>query len=439
VRRAIHDDDDSHRGADGGSGVGRFGRILAALAVVAGLVLLGPVAAGAGVPTWHFETLDGAGSAKTGHTNDLVGLNNTTVVFNGQLHAFTRDGTHNSLRHDWFDGTSWHFETVDGHGSTKAGAATTHDVGLDTAATVFGGKLHFVTLDGTTSSLRHDWFDGTTWHFETLDGSASAKPGAITTDEVGEDNAVAVVGTQLHVFSYDFTFGSASLRHDWWDGTSWHFETLDGAGSTKPGSLDHDVGQGTSVTVFNGQPHVFTLDNSASTLRHEWSDGAGWHFETLDGAASGKLGHTNDQIGTSNAATAYGTKLEDFTWDVSKRSLHHEWWDGTAWHFEAVDGKDSTKSGASTTGVGTNNAVAVFNGQLHVFSSTDAFSLRHDWWDGAAWHFETLDGPGSTLPGHVSDFAGSNNAAVVFGTKLEVFTEEFGFSQVDNLRHIWFS
>ena len=39
-----------------------------------------------------------------------------------------------------------------------------------------------------------------------------------------------------------------------------------------------------------------------------------------------------------------------------------------------------------------------------------AHSLRHAWWTSDGWHFETLDGPGSTLSGRTGNQVGATVA-----------------------------
>ncbi len=44
------------------------------------------------------------------------------------------------------------------------------------------------------------------------------------------------------------------------------------------------------------------------------------------------------------------------------------------------------------------------------YTDATAHSLRHAWWTSSGWHFETLDGPGSTLPGHVGNQVGATSS-----------------------------
>ena len=347
---------------------------------------------------WNTETLDGRGSGYAGaRTTDVVGQYAATVVYAGQLHVWYRDDTAGTLRHAWWTGTTWRFEILDGTGSGYAGH-TSDDTGYFNAVVIYAGQLHVFTLDhGTDEVLRHDWWDGAAWHLEALDGTGSAYAGH-TSDEVGSGTTVAIYGGQLQVFTVDDSTGS--LDHDWWDGARWNFETLDGSASAYPDHSDNIVGTYTSVTVYGGQLHVFTSDfttgstilQSGGVLRHDWWDGTRWHLEALDGSTSAYAGHTADSVGLTNAVAVYGGQLHVFTFDDMSGSLRHDWWDGTRWRFEAVDGTGSPYGGHTADSVGVYSALALYGGQLHVwYFDTSSGSLRHAWSSGPGWNFETLD------------------------------------------------
>ena len=119
-----------------------------AAAVLALALTLAPGMAHAQPPTWHFETLDGSGSIVPGHTTDGVGTSTAVTDFEGQVHVFTFDATTGSLRHEWWDGARWHFETLDGTGSTWP-RHTTDNVGLDNVAIIFANQLHVFNFDDT--------------------------------------------------------------------------------------------------------------------------------------------------------------------------------------------------------------------------------------------------------------------------------------------------
>ena len=236
--------------------------------------------------------------------------------------------------------------------------------------------------------------------------------------------------------------GPASLRHDWWDGAHWHFEALDGPASAYPGRTPGSVGDSPSATVYNGQIHLFTGD-AAGNLRHDWWDGAHWQFEALDGPDSPWAGSDGDHVGGSNVVALYQGQIEVLTLDFDTAGLRHDWWDGTGWRFEDLDGSASAYPGHSTNNVGDFTSVAVYGGQFHVFTSDITTGstnnqtggvLRHDWWDGSRWHLEVLDGPTSLYPGHTATPVGAFNSAIVFNSQLQVFSQD---EMTPTLRHEW--
>jgi hypothetical protein len=162
-----------------------------------------------------------------------------------------------------------------------------------------------------------------------------------------------VYNGHLHLFTNDagapldrVVLGMGSLRHDWWDGRRWNFETLDGPGGAWPGHTTDPVGVSNSVAVYNGRLHVFTFDsfgtpvyNGIATegiLRHDWWDGRRWNFQILDGAGSAWAGHSTDKVGAFNSVAVYNTHLHVFTYDATTGSLRHDWWDGRRWNFQTL-------------------------------------------------------------------------------------------------------
>jgi len=91
--------------------------------------------------------------------------------------------------------------------------------------------------------------------------------------------------------------GSGALRHAWWTGSVWQFETLDGPGATWPGHTSDRIGEGVTVATPGGLPNVWYLDVTSGALRHAWWTGSVWQFEMLDGPGATLPGHTGDKIG----------------------------------------------------------------------------------------------------------------------------------------------
>jgi len=273
---------------------------------------------------WTFESLDGPGvGGSAGQTSDLAGGSNASAFFNNQTHDLYRAehtsqgkvGNQTRLRHTWFDGQSWHFENVDGPGSTFAGH-TDDNVGLHTAVQVYNGAMHAFYYDSTAHSLRHATYDGSTWTFEDLDGATAGASGGRVADDVGQYNATTTTPDgHLHVFYLDAT--TNRLRHAEFDGTSWTFSDLDGPGVGGGNGRTGDTVGGYAATAANAPGNVidvFYSDDVAHSLRHARFDGVTWTFETIDGTGASTLGSTHDQVGQFNAAGYGGLPVELHMW-----------------------------------------------------------------------------------------------------------------------------
>jgi hypothetical protein len=331
------------------------------------VALAGP----AGAAQWNFETLDGAGGAN-GRVNVSVGAFNAVILYGGQPHVWYADDINGDLRHGWWNGISWSFETLDGAGG--ANGRINASVGAHNAVMLSGGQPNVWYADTTNDDLRHAWWNGTTWSFETLDGAGGAN-GRVNAD-VGAFNAVMLSGDQPHVWYWDET--GADLRHGWWNGINWSFETLDGAGGAN-GRVNANVGPFNAVTLSSGQPHVWYYNETSGDLRHGWWNGATWSFETLDGAG-GASGRVNADVGAFDAVTLYGGQPHVWYYNETGGDMRHGWWNGAAWSFETLDGAGGA-NGRINANVGPFNAVTLYGGQPHVwywdFSNGD---LRHGWY-----------------------------------------------------------
>lgn len=374
--------------------------------------------------TQHFATpsagdghlLVGDGNRLVAASGDAIGQHNAAVAYAGQLHDFFFDSTARSLQHAWYSG-GWQVETLDGNGSPGGDGRTTDGVGTDNSAMTYGAQLHDVYADAG-GGLRHAWWDGVQWRFETLDGiGSSGGAGRVTSDHVGVANSALVYNGQLQVFYADTTAGT--LRHAWWNGAQWTFETLDGSGTSGGGRASADsVGTGNSAVVYGMQVQDFYADATAGTLRHAWWDGAQWDFETLDGSVPTGAGRVPDSVGRDSSAVVYGGQVQDFYADTTTGTLRHAWWNGAHWTFETLDGNGTSGAGRETSHtVGVFSSALVYGTQVQEFyADTTAATLRHAWWNGVQWSFETLDGSGAgTGSGQVSDAVGTDSSAVVYG------------------------
>lgn len=387
------------------------------LAVAAVVVLLS--AAPGVAASWHTDEIDTAVGA-------WHGLSNSSLLLGGLPHVFTYDVTNHDLRHEWWTGSAWASETLDGNGGPNG--QTTDDVGTGSSALLIGGLPHVFYADLTVSAsgkvLRHGWWTGSTWRFETLDGLGGGN--GRTADYVNGPTSAALVGSVPHVWYRDEVEGD--LRHAWWTGATWRFETLDGSGGAN-GQTINDVGVTSSVTVWNGQPHVFYGDQTDGDLRHAWWDGIAWRFETLDGTGPDPAGRMGIAMQYGSAPTVFGGTLHVwYQGQVGNNYLRHAWWTGNGWRFETLDG-DGGADGRLYPNVGSFPAVTIFGGAPHVFYSDDHNrDLRHAWWTGSRWRFETVDTGGT-------DGVGTDNSVLVMGASLHAFHFH---SETAQLRHTWY-
>ena len=360
---------------------------------------------------WTFLTLDGAGSALPGHISDDVGTASSAVEIGGQPTVFYSDATTGSLRVAWRSGGAWQLKTLDGPGSTLAGHTSDH-VGAAVSAVVVAGEPQVFYSDTTSGSVRYAWKTAAGWRFETLDG-----PGSLlaqhTWHHVGSTLSALTADGQPQVYYYDTTAGT--MHRAWWNGTRWLFLTIDGATSQLAGHTADRVGSAIAATLSGGQPQLFYADATRRSLRYAELTATGWQFEALDGSGATVAGHTADHVGGAVGVTQMNGDTQVYYYDATRQSLRHAWWTGSVWLFETLDGAGSVIAGHDTDQVGAALSVTTTTTGPQVFY-TDASrgSLRHAWWTSSGWHFETLDGPGSTLPGRTAHTIGASVSVTLY-------------------------
>lgn len=381
---------------------------------------------------WNFENLDGDPGSLGGHDYNL-GQTPAEVNFDGVLQVFYSDASEGYMRHAWADSSGWHFDVLDGAGGSSG--RITANVGGSPSVVVYNHSLQLFYYDYTNHALRHAWSsDGTTWNFETLDGATSSYSGHSSAD-VGRTPSAVVYGTSLQLFYLDNTNGV--LRHAWSaNGTFWNFENLDG-GSGSVSGYTASVGSDPTAVSYSGTLQVFYYDSSYGNLRHAWSNSTGWHFENLDGDP-GSIGKDDADVGYNPAAVVYGSTLQVFYYDATNGNLRHAWSDSNGWHFETLDG-DPGSIGKNNANLGlTPNATVLSTSsgtslQVFYYDKTNG-NLQHAWSDSSGWHFETLDGSGGSPAGRENADVGYDPVAIQYGNAVQLFYYDNSYG---NLRHSW--
>jgi hypothetical protein len=377
---------------------------------------------------WNFEALEGSSSAVS-QSESRTGQTPSSVVYNTVLHLFYYESTGGNLKHAYADSNGWHFETLDGNGGT--GGRISSNLGVMSSVVTFNNGIHVFYYDISNGDLRHGWSDssGGNWTFETLDGSGgSGKYSA----NLGLYSAATVYGDSLQLFYYDSTNGN--LRHAWYTvAAGWKYENLDG----DPGSIgrsDFNVGTHSSVTSYGTSLQLFYYDVSRGNLRHAWtSPSHGWRFENLEGDR-GSISGYDSAIGEHVTAIQYGNSLQLFYYDVNRGNLRHAWTSAThGWKFENLDG-DAGSIGRRDGNLGLMASATVFNGMLYVpyfNASNNSIRLAHA--DSTGWHFSDLDGEYASIAQNNGNL-GYDPVILPYGAGIQMYYYDH---ELGDLRHAW--
>jgi Putative Ig domain len=184
-----------------------------------------------------------------------------------------------------------------------------------------------------------------------------------------------------------------------------------------------------------GMPEAFSYDSSAGSLRDARWTGTRWDLTTIDGSGSALAGHTSGQVGRASSAVEIDGQPLVFYSDATTGSLRAAWRSGGRWRLETLDGPGSTQPGHTADHVGSAISAVVVAGQPEVFydDASDA-SLRYARLTASGWRFETLDGPGSVLSQHTRHHVGSAISALVADGQPQVYYYD---ATAGTLRRAW--
>jgi len=271
---------------------------------------------------------------------DTISSSHVSLALDDQDHSHISyyDSTNRNLKYAHYDGTQWHTETVDS--SATVGRYTS--IALDSS-----GRPHISYYDGTNESLKYARNDGMTWHTETVDSDGSS---------------IGRAGTSIAVDSFDRprisysegTFGEGELRYACYDGTTWHITRVD--------VVDRVGGYSSIVLDSAERPHISYRDGTNHNLKYAWYDGTDWHMETVDATA-------NVGEWTSIAVDSEGHPHISY-YDSTNRNLKYAHHNGAKWVVTTADADGN---------VGDYTSIALdAGGSLHIAyrRSTDT-SLRY--------------------------------------------------------------
>ena len=185
-----------------------------------------------------------------------------------------------------------------------------------------------------------------------------------------------------------------------------------------------------------GAPEAFYYDASAGSLRDARWTGTRWAFTVIDGTGSTLSGHTAGHVGAAVSAVEINGQPMVFYSDATTGSLRAAWRSGGTWQLETLDGPGSTLPGHTDGHVGSAVSAVVVAGQPEVFyADASDGSLRYARLTASGWQFETLDGPGSTLYQHTWHHVGSAVSALAAGGEPQVYYYD---ATAGTLHRAWF-
>jgi hypothetical protein len=314
---------------------------------------------------WHIELVDNEGPIGEHASLKLDSAERPHVAY-----MYDSDsGPIDFLKYAYRDEDAWHVEVVDDEGQVGWGCSLALD-SLDRPHISYYDL--YDEFQEPTQDLNYAYYDGSSWHIETVDSEGN----------VGGSSSLALDSLDRPRISYTYLESSINthLRYAWFDGSEWHIETVDSEGSVGGGQLALDSLE---------HPHIAYEDCTNSNAKYAHYDGTEWHVETADsehgtGNNPSLALDSFDCPHISHALTGMGI-----------RDIKYSYYDGSEWHNELLDYERW-----------------VFDPSLALDSldrphiahrGNDPNELMYTYYDGAVWSVETIDILGGEEPSMVLD------------------------------------
>jgi hypothetical protein len=245
-------------------------------------------------------------------------------------------------------------------------------VGLRVSAINYGGSLHVVYVN-SVGDVRHAAYNGSSWSFETLDGAGGG--GGRLDANVGWNTAASVYGNALHVFYFrqdpscdPVCHLFGSIREARFDGSVWAFSNLADINCCfVDQSLAPAMFSDTDVTLF--YENVGLTTQNLRALR--WN-GSSW----VNLGCVGEPFVQDDIVGANASAAVILGHPHVTYYDASSTTLGgtsgvvHSFFDGTTWRTSLV----GMHAGAPTASINASTKLQVFVGDASIASGT----AKHD-------------------------------------------------------------
>ncbi|MCZ7531772.1 MAG: hypothetical protein M5U31_16415 [Acidimicrobiia bacterium] len=140
---------------------------------------------------------------------------------------------------------------------------------------LYNGRPHVFYYDDDNRSLRHAYYNGVAWAFETLRDGAGGRPGTPTTTSASTTQPFSTTAGPTSSRSTPPQATCATPTTTVSPGPSKH---LDGHQNGPNGRRLANLGRYSAVVIYNTKPHVFYYDFSGHGLRHAYYNGVAWAF-----------------------------------------------------------------------------------------------------------------------------------------------------------------
>jgi hypothetical protein len=245
------------------------------------------------------------------------------------------------LYYSWYDGTSWHTETVDNATRVGAFAALALD-GL--------GRPHIGYYDETRRLIKYATKNGDAWRISIADDFAYVADSISIALDAANRPHISYLNHNRNLFYYIY-----------WNETAWNVLEIPGSSSIK--------GYAPSLAVDGaGHPHLMYTEPEfiVPQLRYAYWNGNAWEIQVIGDGMQPSLKLDN----AGRPHVSYTLAWSD--------GLKYAYWDGMAWQIQTIN----------NTGL-LSSLILDSEGHPHISYATDA-GIGYTHWSGVDWETQTI-------------------------------------------------
>lgn len=310
------------------------------------------------------QTIDGESIASRidGPVSVVLDSNDFPHVMYSKIIFFADEYTY-IIRHAYYDGAYWHFETLETYSPFLFGCSG------DLDSNNFPHIAYAHKTGAEQVSLTYAYYDGTSWDIQQVDGGQCGYPSLILDSH-----------NNPHISYYENQ--SKTIRYAYHNGFSWHIQTIDNF------PMLHCWGRSIAIDSHN-RPHIVYFKEPkypTISLTHAYFNDTSWVIETV----------TRETFAYPSASIAIDSHDNPhISYCGSTGRLGYACFNGTSWNPQLIPG--SERDDVQSISI----ALDSYDNPHIGYCDLGGRSLRYAYYDSGLWNVKTVDGTSGGVYGPI--------------------------------------